>query len=191
MDREGVPAELRCRAVHCDEVAVTEISAAPRRLFARYVFGSIISWPIYAALIALLYGVLGVWYLPAAGVSWVFSYTLVYAVQKYGTFGRDRKILLEMLLYAEFVIALSGCVNFGLLHVFESCTALSRVLATAGAALVAAGTGFVMSRIVLEPKIFEWLMRKPTVRFVAAGALGVGINIAMLYVLTEVAGRCA
>ena len=149
---------------------MTDISAELRPSLARYVFGSIISWPIYAALIALLYGMLGMWYLPAASLSWVASYVLVYAVQKRGTFGRDGKILLEMLLYAEFVIALSGVVNFGLLHVFEVYTSTSRIFATTCAGLVAAGTGFVMSRIVLEPKIFEWLMRKPTIRVGSRGS---------------------
>ena len=167
---------------------MTDISAELRPSLARYVFGLIISWPIYASLIALLYGGLGMWYLPTASLSWVVSYILVYAVQKRGTFGRDRKILLEMLLYAEFVIALSGVLNFGLLHVFEAYTSISRMLATTYAGLVAAGIGFAMSRIVLEPKVFEWLMRKPTVRFIAAGALGFGINFALLYVLTEFAG---
>jgi putative flippase GtrA len=162
-----------------------DISAEPSPFLARYVFGSIISWPIYAALIALLYGMLGMRYLLVASLSWVVSYMLVYVIQKRGTFGRDRKILLEMLLYAEFVIALSGVVNFGLLHVFEVHASISRMLATICAGLVAAGTGFVMSRIVLEPKIFNWLMRRPTVRVGAVGALGIGINFALLYVLTE------
>jgi putative flippase GtrA len=167
---------------------VTDISAGPRHFVARYVFGSIISWPIYAALIALLYGMLGMWYLPAATLSWVVSYMLVYVVQKRGTFGQDRKNLLEMLLYAEFVIALSGVVNFGLLHVFEVFTSISLMLATTYAGLVAAGTGFMMSRIVLEPKFFEWLMRKPTVRVSSVATFGVGINFALLYVLMEFAG---
>jgi putative flippase GtrA len=167
---------------------VTDISAEPRPFVARYVFGIIISWPIYAALIALLYGMLGIWYLPAASLSWVVSYMLVYVVQKRGTFGQDRKILLEMLLYAEFVIALSGIVNFGLLHVFEVYTSISLMVATTYAGLVAAGIGFVLSRIVLEPNIFEWLMQKPTVRVGAVGAFGVGINFALLYVLMEFAG---
>jgi len=167
---------------------VTYISAELRHSFAPYIFGSIISWPIYASLIALLYGGLGMSYLPTAGLSWAVSYTLVYAVQKRGTFGRDRKILLEMFLYAEFVIALSAVVNFGLLHVFEAYTSISRMLATTCAGLVAAGIGFAMSRIVLEPKVFEWLMRKPTVRVSSVATFGVGINFALLYVLMEFAG---
>jgi putative flippase GtrA len=167
---------------------VTYISDELRHSFAPYIFGAIISWPIYASLIVLLYGGLGMWYLPTAGLSWAVSYILVYAVQKRGTFGRDRKILLEMFLYAEFVIALSAIVNFGLLHVFEAYTSISRMLATTCAALVAAGIGFTMSRIVFEPKVFEWLMRKPTVRFIAAGAVGFGINFSLLYVLTEFTG---
>ena len=97
-------------------------------------------------------------------------------------------MLLEMLLYAEFVIALSGVLNFGLLYVFEAYTSISRVLATMCAAVVAAGIGFAMSRIVLDPEVFEWLMRKPTVRFIAAGAIGFGINIALLYVFMEFFG---
>ena len=120
-----------------------------------YILGSIISWPLYGALIALLYGKLDVWYPTAAGLSWASSYMVVYLVQKRGKLGSDGKVLLEILHYSIFVVALSGIINFGLLYVLESYSSISRMLATICAALVAAGVGFAMSRIVLEPENTE------------------------------------
>ena len=74
---------------------------------------------------------------------------VVYAIQKLGTLRQDRRVNHEMLLYVIFVITLSGIVNFGLLHVPELYVSISRTLATTCSALLAAGVGFMMSRVIL------------------------------------------
>ena len=146
--------------VQPNENTLTDISIEPRPSLALYVLGSIISWPLYAVLIALLYRSLGFRYLSAASLSWVLSYLVVYAVQTRGTFSLERKVLLEMLLYVVFVIALSGIINFGLLHVLQVYTLTSRLLATASAALLAAAAGFMMSRIVLGTRTSDVATRR-------------------------------
>ena len=112
---------------------------------------------------------------------------VVYVALKLGTFRRDKTIFLEMLLYIEYVTAISGLINFGLLHVFETYTSVSRLLAMTFAAVVAAGTGFTISRIVLDPIVFNWLMQERAARFVAVAILGIGINCALLYALVKLA----
>ena len=166
---------------------VTSTTTTSRFFLSRYVIGSVISWPIYAALIAVFYGKFGMPYLATATSSWVASYMVVYVALKLDAFRRDKTIFLEMLLYTEYVTAISGLINFGLLHVFETYTSVSRLPAITFAAVVAAGTGFTMSRIVLDPIVFNWLMQKRAVRFVAAAILGIGINFALLYVLVKLA----
>ena len=58
-------------------------------------------------------------YAPAAGVSWILSYGVVYAFQKYGTFGAMGReaMLREVGQYAVAVVGLSAAVNFGLVTV--------------------------------------------------------------------------
>ena len=54
---------------------------------ARYAIGAVVSWPIYGALYISMLDVFDRHYAPTAGVSWILSYGIVYAFQKYGTFG--------------------------------------------------------------------------------------------------------
>jgi hypothetical protein len=54
---------------------------------ARYVIGAMVSWPVYGTLYIIMLKIFDRHYTAAAGVSWVLSYGVVYAFQKYGTFG--------------------------------------------------------------------------------------------------------
>jgi len=53
---------------------------------ARYVTGGIVSWFVYGALYIATLNVV-THYALASGISWILSYGVVYAFQKYGTFG--------------------------------------------------------------------------------------------------------
>ena len=86
---------------------------------ARSVIGAMVSWPVYGTLYIIMLRIFDRHYTAAAGVSWVLSYGVVYAFQKYGTFGAmGRKAMLrEIGRYAFAVVGLSAAVNFGLVTV--------------------------------------------------------------------------
>src|SRR5215472_13694444 len=66
---------------------------------ARYAIGAIVSWPVYSALYIAMLKVFDRYYAFASAISWMLSYAIVYAFQKYGTFGAmGRKALLRSLL---------------------------------------------------------------------------------------------
>jgi len=110
---------------------------------ARYVIGSTVSWVVYGALYFALLNVVP-HYAVASGIAWILSYGVVYAFQKYGTFGAmSRKALLrEVGLYVVAVVGLSTAVNFGLVTVLQDYDSTSdkaaAVAAAAGAAALVA-----------------------------------------------------
>src|SRR5580658_7627015 len=83
---------------------------------ARYAIGAAVSWPIYGSLYIAMLEILDRHYAAAAGFSWILSYGVVYAFQKYGTFGAMTReaMLREVGRYAVAVVGLSAAVNFGL-----------------------------------------------------------------------------
>jgi putative flippase GtrA len=82
---------------------------------ARYAIGAGVSWPIYGSLYIAMLEILDRHYAAAAGISWILSYGVVYAFQKYGTFGAMSRqaVLREAGRYAVVVVGLSAAVNFG------------------------------------------------------------------------------
>jgi hypothetical protein len=54
---------------------------------ARYGIGAAVSWPIYGALLIAMLEIFDRHYAAAAGISWILSYGVVYAFQKYGRRG--------------------------------------------------------------------------------------------------------
>jgi putative flippase GtrA len=117
---------------------------------ARYVIGAIVSWLVYGALYIAMLNVV-THYALASGISWILSYGVVYAFQKYGTFGAMSReaMLLEVGRYVVAVVGLSAAVNFGLVTVLQSYDstwdkAAAVVAAAVAAALVA---WFVSTRI--------------------------------------------
>ena len=118
-------------------------------ILARYAIGAVVSWPIYGALYISILDVFDRYYAPAAGVSWILSYGVVYAFQKYGTFGAMGReaMLREVGRYAVAVVGLSAAVNFGLVTVLADYDpTLIKIVAAAAvpAALVA---WFVSTRV--------------------------------------------
>ena len=87
---------------------------------ARYVIGAMVSWLVYGALYIAMLKVVTL-YAAASGISWILSYGVVYAFQKYGTFGTmTRKAMLrEVGRYVVAVVGLSAAVNFGLVTVLQ------------------------------------------------------------------------
>ena len=53
---------------------------------ARYAIGAVVSWPIYGALCTVMLKMFDKHYGATARISWMVSYWVVYAIQKYGTF---------------------------------------------------------------------------------------------------------
>jgi len=104
---------------------------------ARYAIGAIVSWPVYSALYIAMLKVFDRYYAFASAISWMLSYAIVYAFQKYGTFGAmGRKAMLrEIAYYAVAVVGLSVTVNFGLVTGLKD---LDPTLAKAAAVAVAA-----------------------------------------------------
>ena len=86
---------------------------------ARYAIGAMVSWPVYGTLYITMPEIFDRHYSAAAGVSWILSYGVVYAFQKYGTFGAMGReaMLREIGRYAFAVVGLSAAVNFGLVTV--------------------------------------------------------------------------
>ena len=92
-------------------------------------------------------------YAPAAGVSWILSYGIVYAFQKYGTFGAMgcEAMLREVGQYAVAVAGLSAAVNFGLVTVLADYDpTLIKIVAVAAAAVPAALVAWFVSTRVLH-----------------------------------------
>ena len=111
------------------------------------------SWPIYGALYTSMLDVFDRHYAPAAGVSWILSYGVVYAFQKYGTFGAMGReaMLREVGQYAVAVVGLSAAVNFGLVTVLADYDpTLIKIVAVAAAAVPAALVAWFVSTRVLH-----------------------------------------
>ena len=120
---------------------------------ARYAIGAVVSWPIYGALYMSMLDVFDRHPAPAAGVSWILSYGVVYAFQKYGTFGAMgcEAMLREGGQYAVAVVGLSAAVNFGLVTVLADYDpTLIRIVAVAAAAVPAALVAWFVSTRVLH-----------------------------------------
>src|SRR6516164_5237444 len=116
----------------------------------RYAVGAAVSWPIYGALYIAMLEISDRHYAAAAGISWILSYGVVYAFQKYGTFGAMSRgaILREVGHYAVAVVGLSAAVNFGLVTVLASYdSTLYKTAAVAAAAVVALVAWFVSTGI--------------------------------------------
>ena len=120
---------------------------------ARYAIGAVVSWPIYGALYVSMLKIFERHYAPAAGISWILSYGVVYAFQKYGTFGAMGReaMLREVGQYAVAVVGLSAAVNFGLVTVFADYDpTLIKIVAVAAAAVPAALVAWFVSTRVLR-----------------------------------------
>jgi putative flippase GtrA len=91
------------------------------------------------------------YYAVTSAISWVLSYAIVYAFQKYGTFGAMGReaMLRELTYYAVAVVGLSAAVNFGLVAVLKDFDpTLAKVAVVAIAAVAAALVAwFVATRI--------------------------------------------
>src|SRR6266581_8985157 len=119
----------------------------------RYAIGAMVSWPIYGALYMSTLDIFDRHYAPAAGVSWILSYGVVYAFQKYGTFGAMGReaMLREIGQYAVAVVGLSAAVNFGLATVLADYDpTLIKIVAVAAAAVPAALVAWFVSTRVLR-----------------------------------------
>ena len=119
----------------------------------RYTVGAAVSWPMYGALYIAVLEISDRHYAAAAGISWILSYGVVYAFQKYGTFGIMSRgaILREIGRYAVAVVGLSAAVNFGLVAVLANYdSTLYKTAAVAAAAVVAALVAWFVSTRILR-----------------------------------------
>ena len=119
----------------------------------RYAVGAAVSWPIYGALYIAMLEISDRHYAAAAGISWILSYGIVYAFQKYGTFGAMSRgaILRDVGRYAVAVVGLSAAVNFGLVTVLANYdSTLYKTAAVAAAAVVAALIAWFVSTRILR-----------------------------------------
>ena len=119
---------------------------------ARYVIGATVSWLVYGALYFAMLNVVTD-YAVASGISWILSYGVVYAFQKYGTFrAMSRKALLrEVGLYVVAVVGLSTAVNFGLVTMLQDYdSTLDKAAAVAAAAGAAALVAWFVSTRMLR-----------------------------------------
>ena len=118
---------------------------------ARYTIGGLVSWPIYGVLYIAMLRVFDRHYAAASGISWMLSYGIVYAFQKYGSFGAMGReaMLREIAYYAVAVVGLSATVNFGLVTVLKDYDSTLDKYAAVAVAAVAAGlvAWFVSTRI--------------------------------------------
>jgi putative flippase GtrA len=120
---------------------------------ARYAIGAAVSWPIYGALYMSTLDIFDGHYAAAAGISWILSYGVVYAFQKYGTFGAMGReaMLREIGYYAVAVAGLSAAVNFGLVTVLADYDpTLNKIAAVAAAAVPAALVAWFVSTRILR-----------------------------------------
>src|SRR5215471_13414522 len=119
----------------------------------RYAIGAAVSWPIYGALYIAMLAIFDRHYAAAAGISWILSYGVVYAFQKYGTFGAMSReaMLREVGHYAIAVVGLSAAVNFGLVRTLRNYdSTLYKTGAVATAAVVAALVAWFVSTRILR-----------------------------------------
>jgi putative flippase GtrA len=119
----------------------------------RYVTGALVSWPVYGVLYKALLDVFDRHYAASAGLAWMLSYAVVYAFQKYGTFGKLSRgaMLREIALYAVAVVASSGAVNFGLVKLLADYDpTLNKFVAVAAATIPAALVAWFVSTRVLR-----------------------------------------
>jgi len=120
---------------------------------ARDTIGAAVSWPIYGALYIAMLAIFDRHYAAAAGISWILSYGVVYAFQKYGTFAvMSREAMLrEVGHYAVAVVGLSAAVNFGLVAVLENYdSTLYKTTAVVAAAVAAALVAWFVSTRILR-----------------------------------------
>jgi putative flippase GtrA len=120
---------------------------------ARYAIGAAVSWPIYGVLYLAMLEIFDRHYAAAAGISWILSYGVVYAFQKYGTFGAlgRETMLREVGQYAVAVVGLSAAVNFGLVTVLADYDpTLNKIVAVVAAAVPAALIAWFVSTRVLR-----------------------------------------
>jgi putative flippase GtrA len=119
----------------------------------RYVIGATVSWPIYGALYRGLLEIFDRRYAAAAGLAWILSYGVVYAFQKYGTFGSTSReaMIREVWHYAIAVVGLSAVVNFGLVTLLAGYDSTSsKVVAVVAAAVPAALVAWFVSTRILR-----------------------------------------
>jgi len=119
---------------------------------ARYVIGAMVSWLVYGALYIAMLNVV-THYAVASGISWILSYGIVYAFQKYGTFGAMSReaMLREVGHYVVAVAGLSAAVNFGLVTVLQDYdSTLDKAAAIAAAAVAAALVAWFVSTRILR-----------------------------------------
>jgi putative flippase GtrA len=120
---------------------------------ARYVIGATVSWPIYGALYRGMLEIFDRRYAAAAGLAWILSYGVVYAFQKYGTFGSMSReaMIREVSHYAIAVVGLSAVVNFGLVTLLAGYDSTSsKVVAVVAAAVPAALVAWFVSTRILR-----------------------------------------
>ena len=120
---------------------------------ARYVIGTTVSWPIYGALYKAMLEISDRRYAAAAGLAWILSYGVVYAFQKYGTFGSMSReaVIREVWHYAIAVVGLSAVVNFGLVTLLAGYdSTLDKFVAVAAAAVPAALVAWFVSTRILR-----------------------------------------
>jgi putative flippase GtrA len=120
---------------------------------ARYAIGAAVSWPIYGALYIAMLEPFDRHYAIAAGIAWILSYSVVYAFQKYGTFGAmsRRSMLREIGHYAVAVVGLSTSINFGLVTLLTKYdSTFYKTTAVAAAAVVAASVSWFVSTRILR-----------------------------------------
>lgn len=119
----------------------------------RYVTGALVSWPVYGVLYKVLLDVFNRHYAASAGIAWMLSYGVVYAFQKYGTFGKlSREAMLrEIAQYVIAVVALSAAVNFGLVKLLADYDpTLNKFVAVAAATIPAALVAWFVSTRILR-----------------------------------------
>jgi putative flippase GtrA len=120
---------------------------------ARNAIGAVVSWPLYGALYLTMLDIFDRHYAPAAALSWILSYGVVYAFQKYGTFGTMGReaMLQEVGQYAVTVVGLIAAVNFGLVTVLADYDpTLNKIAAVAVAVVPAALVAWFVSTRVLR-----------------------------------------
>jgi len=120
---------------------------------ARYAIGASVSWPIYGVLYIAMLNIFDRNYAAAASISWTLSYGVVYAFQKYGTFGTMSReaMLREVGHYAVAVAGLSAAVNFALVKVLANYdSTLYKTAAVVAAAVAAALVAWFVSTRILR-----------------------------------------
>ena len=120
---------------------------------ARYAIGAAVSWLVYGILYIVTLKFYDRHYAAAAAISWILSYGVVYAFQRYGTFGAMSReaMLREVGHYAVAVVGLSAAVNFGLVRALTKYdSTLYKTTAVAAAAVAAALVAWFVSTRLLR-----------------------------------------